>query len=97
KWELKTVNNIEDIEYELNYLEEFEFAVIIVDGVVKEYTLVEDTINSRVIWKDPIFQIEYTIGQENKEILIYERLKLQEEVIRLVKDEDIKDIQVFNI
>ncbi len=97
KWVLKTVKSIEDIEYELVTLEDFEFAVVIIDGVIKEYNIIETTFNDRVVWKDPIFHIEYIQGQENKVELVYERIKLEEEIKRLVKEDDIKDLKVFNI
>jgi len=97
EWELKTVTSIEDIEYELNYLEDFEFAVAIIDGVIREFNLIEDTFFSRVIWEDPIFKIEFKEKQEDKVKSIYGTKKLEEEIVELVRDKNIKDIQVINI
>lgn len=97
KWVLKTINNLEDIEYELKTLEDFEFAVVIIDEVIKEYNIVDETFNDRVIWKDPIIQVEYKQGEDSKAILVYDRARLEEEIKKLVKDKKVEDIQVFNI
>lgn len=97
EWELKTLDSIEDMEDELNYLEDFQLAVAVIDGKIRAFNLIEESYNSRVIWQDTIYLIHFKENGEESQKFIYERTKLEDEIIGLVKAENIEDIKVFNI
>lgn len=95
-WEIQSYNDLKRLEFNLRNAEDI-IQVALFDGVIKDYNIIEDTFNGLVIWKDPIYKIEYTTeDKKDREILIYDDRRLEEEIRKAVK-EKYENIQVFNI
>ncbi|GEM_PF-3093433 len=97
KWELSTCENLEQIEEVLRYLEDYEISVVMIDGIITQYNHIEEPFKSRIIWKNPIYQIQYQEqnGEKNSE-LIYDRSHLEAVIIDKFK-QGYKNLMAFNV
>lgn len=94
-WVLKSHNDLKMLEFDLRNSDD-TIQVVLMDGSIKEYMIVNDIFNGLIVWKHPIYQIEYKEQCEDKVVLIYDNKQLEEKVRQVVK-EGYEDIQVFNI
>ncbi len=96
-WDLSTYRTLEEVEQVLRSLEEYEVAVVMIQSVIVNYNLVTNVFNSRVIWQNHIFQVEYKdTSNEDKTVLIYDRVQLKDVVIDKFK-RGYSDIKVYDI
>jgi hypothetical protein len=93
KWELQTLKSLGEIEWEIRNTEVTDIAICMFDGIIKEYDLVNE---DRVIWKHPIFVVEWEEDGEDREQLIYDRVHLEEVIIEKVNEKSYR-LRVFDI
>lgn len=93
KWELQTLKSLGEIEWEIRNTEVTDIAICMFDGIIKEYNLVNE---DRVIWKHPIFVVEWEEDGEDREQLIYDRVHLEEVIIEKVNEKSYR-LRVFDI
>lgn len=93
KWELQTLKSLGEIEWEIRNTEVTDIAICMFDGIIKEYDLVNE---DRVIWKHPIFTVEWEEDGEDKQELIYDRVHLEEVIIEKVNEKSYR-LRVFDI
>lgn len=93
KWELQTLKSLGEIEWEIRNSEVTDIAIAMFDGIIKDYTLVNE---ERVIWKHPVFTVEWEEDGEDKQELIYDRVHLEEVIIEKVNEKSYR-LRVFDI
>jgi len=93
KWELQTLRSLGEVEWEIRNTEVTDIAICMFDGIIKEYDLVNE---DRVIWKHPIFVVEWEEDGEDREQLIYDRVHLEEVIIEKVNEKSYR-LRVFDI
>ncbi len=93
KWELQTLKSLGEIEWEIRNTEVTDISVVMFDGVIKDYNLVNE---ERVIWKSPVFTVEWEEDGEDKQELIYDRVHLEEVIIEKVNEKSYR-LRVFDI
>jgi hypothetical protein len=93
KWEVQTLKSLGEIEWEIRNSEVTDIAIAMFDGIIKDYTLVNE---DRIIWKHPIFVVEWEEDGEDREQLIYDRVHLEEVIIEKVKEKSYR-LRVFDI
>jgi hypothetical protein len=93
KWELQTLKSLGEIEWEIRNTEVTDIAICMFDGIIKDYTLVNE---ERVIWKHPVFTVEWEEDGEDKQELIYDRVHLEEVIIEKVNEKSYR-LRVFDI
>ncbi len=93
KWRLNTHRSLYQVEREIEQSEVTEIVVVMMDGDIKEYTLVDE---KRVIWKNPIYVVEWEEDGEDKQKLIYDKKQLEEVILELVEQKSYR-VRAFSI
>jgi hypothetical protein len=93
RWELKTLRSLGEVEWEIEQSEVTDIVIVMIDGIIKDFNLVNE---ERIIWKHPVFTVEWEEDGEDKQVMIYDRIQLEEAVIELVQEQAYK-LSVFNI
>jgi len=92
-WELKTLRSLGEVDWEISNSEVTDIVIVMLDGVIKDYNLVNE---ERIIWKHPIYSVEWEENGEERQDMIYDRVQLEEVLIELVHEQAYK-LRVFNI
>lgn len=97
-WKLRTQKTLGDVEWVVRNTEEDSITVVMISGVVFEYSMLEDAFFGRIVWKDPIYRIEITKdnGEEHQQ-LVHDRVNLEEEIKNIVMNINIESISVFDL
>ena len=93
KWELETLKSLGEVEWEIRNTEVTDISVVMFDGVIKDYNLVNE---ERVIWKSPVFTVEWEEDGDDRQVLIYDRVYLEEVIIERVNEKSYR-LRVFDI
>jgi hypothetical protein len=92
-WKLLTHNNLGDLEYRIKNSE--EIIVALIDGVIKHFNLIYGSFNNNIIWKNPIFRMEFKKNNKNMSLPIHELYQAEEEIIK--KIEEVEDIKIYDL
>jgi hypothetical protein len=93
KWELQTLKSLGEVEWEIRNTEVTDISVCLFDGIIKDYNLVNE---ERVLWKHPVFTVEWEEEGEDRQVLIYDRVYLEEFIKEKVNEKSYR-LRVFDI
>jgi hypothetical protein len=69
--------------------------VALIDGVIKHFNLIYGSFNNNIIWKNPIFRMEFKKNNKNMSLPIHELYQAEEEIIK--KIEEVEDIKIYDL